>query len=64
MSGPADHVRVRPEDLRSVADEVIAGADEAHHDVRKLGRTHALNGAQRAFDSPRAPCSQQRNPPI
>jgi hypothetical protein len=52
MLDPADHVRAGPEDLRSVAGEVIAVADEAHHDVRKLDRAQdAVNGAQCAFDN-------------
>ncbi|MCE7009962.1 hypothetical protein LWC34_45225 [Kibdelosporangium philippinense] len=55
MPAPNDHLRVTPEDLRSVADEIVDVADEAHHDARKLGGAQdAMNGAPRAFDSPRA----------
>ncbi|MCE7010012.1 hypothetical protein LWC34_45480 [Kibdelosporangium philippinense] len=55
MTGPSDHVRVNPNDLRAVADEIVDVADNAHHDARKLGGAQdALNGAPPTFDSPRA----------
>jgi hypothetical protein len=55
MSEPADHLLVRPDDLRSVAGEIVSVADQAHHDARRMGGAQdALNGAPPVFDSPRA----------
>ena len=55
MPKPDDHVRVTPDELRSIAGEIVDVADEAHHDARRLGGAQdALNGAPHAFDSPRA----------
>jgi uncharacterized protein YukE len=55
MPEPADHVRVTPDELRTVAHEILDVVDAAHHHARLLGGAQdGLNAAPPGLDSARA----------